>query len=55
MPITQIGCGSLGSKIICIYQEQIITNNIKLIDNGLFNAHNHARHALSSVINIFFL
>ena len=53
MTITQIGCGSLGSKIIMHLSRTGITNNIKLIDNGLFNAHNYARHALSSVINIF--
>ena len=53
MTITQIGCGSLGSKIISHLAKTGITNNINLIDNGLFNAHNYARHALSSTINIF--
>lgn len=53
MTITQIGCGSLGSKIISHLAKTGITNNINLIDNGLFNAHNYARHALSSAINIF--
>ena len=53
MIITQIGCGSLGSKIIMNLSRTGITNNINLIDNGLFNAHNYARHALSSSIGIF--
>ena len=51
--ITQIGCGSLGSKIIMNLSRTGITNNINLIDNGLFNAHNYARHALSSSTNFF--
>lgn len=48
MTITQIGCGSLGSKIIMHLGRTGITNNINLIDNGMFSAHNHARHALSN-------
>ncbi|RXJ79340.1 Mov34/MPN/PAD-1 family protein [Arcobacter sp. F2176] len=46
MTITQIGCGSLGSKIIMHLGRTGITDNINLIDNGVFSAHNHARHAL---------
>ena len=53
MTITQIGCGSLGSKIIMHLSRTGITNNINLIDNGLFSAHNYARHALSFAGHIF--
>lgn len=49
MIITQIGCGSLGSKIIMHLARTGITDKIKLIDNGVFSSHNHARHGLSNV------
>lgn len=48
MKIVQIGCGSLGSKIITHLARTGISNNITLIDNGVFSSHNHARHALTN-------
>lgn len=48
MTITQIGCGSLGSKIILHLARTGITDNINLVDKGFFSAHNYARHGLSN-------
>lgn len=43
--ITQIGCGSLGSKIIT-HLARNGNDNIKLVDNKLLSPHNNARHTL---------
>lgn len=53
MTITQIGCGSLGSKIILHLARTGITDNINLVDKGFFNAHNYARHGLSNANFIY--
>ncbi len=50
--VVQIGCGSLGSKIITHIARTGITNSIHLVDNGKFSAHNHARHTLMFPDNI---
>lgn len=46
LPITQIGCGSLGSKI-CLHLARNGNDNFILIDNDNFLPHNNARHALT--------
>lgn len=43
--IVQVGCGSLGSKVI-MHLARNGNDNIKLIDNAFFSTHNNARHAL---------
>ncbi|PUE64130.1 Mov34/MPN/PAD-1 family protein [Arcobacter caeni] len=53
MVITQIGCGSLGSKIILHLARTGLTDNINLIDKGFFSAHNYARHGLSNANFIY--
>jgi integrative and conjugative element protein (TIGR02256 family) len=53
MTITQIGCGSLGSKIILHLARTGITDNINLVDKGFFSAHNYARHGLSNANFIY--
>lgn len=53
MTITQIGCGSLGSKIILHLARTGITDNINLVDKGFFGAHNYARHGLSNANFIY--
>ncbi|CAM3470096.1 Mov34/MPN/PAD-1 family protein [Arcobacter aquimarinus] len=51
MKLIQLGCGSLGSKIITHIARTGLTDDITLIDNDLFNAHNHARHTLTGISN----
>ena len=53
MKIIQLGCGSLGSKIITHIARTGLTDNITLIDNDSFNSHNHARHTLTNITSGF--
>lgn len=50
--ITQIGCGSLGSKIV-MHLARNGNDNFILVDNKYFVPNNNARHALFSSSSIF--
>ena len=50
--ITQIGCGSLGSKI-AMHLARNGNDNFILVDNKYFVPNNNARHALFSSLSIF--
>lgn len=46
--IAQLGCGSLGSKLV-IHLARNGNNNFFLVDNKYFHPHNNARHGLVNV------